>query len=223
MVVSCVGSFAQDDILAILNESLGDLPQGGSPAPAVKGTFSGGDLVHFKEGVGAHLLIGIEGFSETDRRRFPLLLLNTVLGGGISSRLFQEVREKRGLVYNISSFCQTFHDGGLLGVYAAAGPDKIEKVRSLVMTTLKRLPGSLTQDDIDCAKAQLKSYLVCAYESVRHRMISLAKQEIYHGRYFSLPDLLRRVDAVTIKEVRDVATEMNARRIATVTLGAKVK
>lgn len=167
-----------------------------------------------------HILLGFEGPTLTDTRRYAAMLLNVILGGSMSSRLFQEVREKRGLAYSVYSFLSSYQDAGLLGVYAAVAPDNLSLVAEIMrdeIVDLARNP--LSDKEMDAAKDNLKGGLLLSSESTDTRMIKLAKNEITHGRHIPYEEMVRNIDAVTQDEINNLAEACLKGRISMVCLG----
>jgi predicted Zn-dependent peptidase len=157
----------------------------------------------------AHLVLGCGGLSRSDERRFALGVLNNVLGGGMSSRLFQEIRERRGLAYSVYSFTSLYADTGLFGVYAGCAPGKVDEVLSLSRDELARAAASgLTEPEVARGKGMLKGSLVLGLEDTGSRMSRLGKGELLHPELLSVDEILTRVDAVTVEEVAAVAAEL---------------
>ncbi|MGH3740256.1 MAG: M16 family metallopeptidase, partial [Micromonosporaceae bacterium] len=162
-----------------------------------------------KDSEQANLLLGCPAFPRRDERRFALGVLNNALGGGMSSRLFQEIREKRGLAYSVYSHTTQYSDIGLLGVYAGCAPGKVDEVLSLVREQLAAVAsGALADGEIDRGKGMLKGGLVLGLEDTGSRMSQLGKGELLHEELLSADDLLQRVEAVTVDDVRAVASEV---------------
>ncbi len=153
-----------------------------------------------------HICIASQGPGQTDERRHAAYILNTILGGGMSSRLFQEVREKRGLAYNIYSFVSSFSDTGMFGIYSACEPGRFEDLVGVIAEQTVGLVSSLTNEDMRLAKNQLKGSVVLAMESSEARMNRLAKSEIYFGRHVSVEEILQDIDRVTLEELRECAS-----------------
>jgi predicted Zn-dependent peptidase len=157
----------------------------------------------------AHLVLGCGALSRNDERRFALGVLNNVLGGGMSSRLFQEIRERRGLAYSVYSFTSLFADAGLFGVYAGCAPGKVDEVLSLTRDELAKAAASgLTDAEVARGKGMLKGALVLGLEDTGSRMSRLGKGELLHPELLSVDEILARVDAVTIEQVAEVAAEL---------------
>jgi predicted Zn-dependent peptidase len=168
-----------------------------------------------------HLLLGVPAFPETYERRFPLYVLNAILGGTLSSRLFQRIREERGLAYTVYSAVNAFADTGMLSIYAATGADTADEVLRLVRAELRDLRDRGPDDDeLRVAKEHLKGSLMLSLESTSSRMTNLARQEIYFGRQRTLAATLAGVDRVTRTEVHAVASELvDGRRLGLAAVG----
>jgi predicted Zn-dependent peptidase len=168
----------------------------------------------------AHVVLGGVGIGRRDERRFALGVLNNVLGGGMSSRLFQEIREKRGLAYSVYSYASQYADAGLFGVYAGCAPGKVEEVLDLTRTELARVAADgITTEELGRGKGMVKGAYVLGLEDTGSRMSRLAKSELLHGDLMSVDDLLARVDAVTADEVNAVAAAFLAQPMSLAVVG----
>jgi predicted Zn-dependent peptidase len=153
--------------------------------------------------------LGVPAPPVNDTRRYGVYLLNTMLGGGMSSRLFQTIREDEGLAYSIYSEMNPFRDTGSLCVYAGTSVDKTDKVLQLTLKELRRLKEETVSDvELKRAKDQLKSNMVIGLESSGSRMANLARQQMYFGRFFGVDEIMEEIDAVTTADVQDLAREL---------------
>lgn len=153
-----------------------------------------------------HLCLGIDGLPYAHEDRYAIHLLNALLGGSMSSRLFQEVREKRGLVYSIYSYQASYRDCGLLVVYAGTSPDSSSQVVDLIRAECARLrKESLSSRDLQQLKDQLKGNLFLGLEGTSSRMTRLAKTEIYLERSYDLDEIIAGIEAVSVDQFRSVA------------------
>jgi predicted Zn-dependent peptidase len=168
-----------------------------------------------------HFVLGGPGLRQNAPDRYGLYLLNTVVGGSMSSRLFQEVRERQGLVYSIYSGNAAFRDSGLFYIYAGTEPAHFPRVMDLVLGELRKLrQEGVTPEELARAKDHLKGSLMLSLESTSSRMTRIAKQELYFGQYFTLDEILGAVDRVTIDEVGGVVDQLLGRaRLSLVALG----
>ena len=168
----------------------------------------------------AHLVLGAPGLGRLDERRFALGVLNNSLGGGMSSRLFQEIREKRGLAYSVYSYTTQYADTGLFGVYAGCAPGKVDEVLALTRDELARVAdGGLTAEEISRGQGMYKGSLVLGLEDTGSRMSRLGKGELLYDELLSVDDLLARIDAVTPDEIADVAAEVLGQRMSLAVIG----
>ena len=160
----------------------------------------------------ANLVLGCAALSRTDDRRFPLGVLNAALGGGMSSRLFQEVREKRGLAYTVYSFTSQHADAGLWGVYAGCLPSKADDVLAICRDEIaKVVSGGLTGAELERGKGQLRGSMVLGLEDPSSRMSRLGKSELVYPRLEPVDDILASIEAVTHDDVRAVAADILAK------------
>jgi predicted Zn-dependent peptidase len=155
------------------------------------------------------MVLGCEGLSRTDERRFALGVLNAALGGGMSSRLFQEVREKRGLAYSVYSFASQHADTGMWGVYVGCLPSKADEVLTICQEEIgKVIDGGLTDAELARGKGQLRGSLVLGLEDPSSRMSRLGKSELVYPRLEPVEEILASIEAVSHDDVRQVAVEV---------------
>jgi predicted Zn-dependent peptidase len=168
----------------------------------------------------ANILMGVSGIPASDDRRSIMAVLNSILGGGMSSRLFQEIREKRGLAYSVYSFSPSYSDSGLFGLYAGCSPAKAAQVAELLLGEFRRLgTGGVTDDEMRRAVGQLSGASALALEDSDTRMSRLGRSEITLGEYADLDESLRRLALVTPDEVRELAVELASRPLSIAAVG----
>ena len=167
--------------------------------------------VHNKELSEAHLCIGVEGLPQASDERYVLFLLNTILGAGVSSRLFQEIREKRGLAYSIYSYISAYLDTGLWAVYAGTGRKRVAQVMELIVKEMRELADNVTDVELERAKAQLKGNLILGLESTSSRMQNIARQEMYYGRYYSPSEIIKDINSISLAQVKELAENLLSR------------
>ena len=173
-------------------------------APLPKGGLS----VHFKELEQVHVCLGGEAPSQVAEKRFACAILNTIFGGNMSSRLFQEIREKRGLAYSVYSFLSTYVDAGLLGIYAGTEKRNLNRVLETIRNEVRKLcEGELTQSDLAAAKEHLIGGIYLASEGADNRMMRIAKNEFVFGKYIDYEELVSSLEQVSIDEVVETANE----------------
>lgn len=208
IVVSCAGNFDHEHLINLLNKNLGHLRRGSEPERGTPPDFHSSVRVVNKQLSEAHLCIGFKGIHQASRDRYALFALNTILGAGVSSRLFQEIREKRGLAYAIYSFIASYSDTGLWGIYAGVSKKRVREVIDLILRELYQLSDTMTEGELQRAKNQLKGNIILGLESTSSRMNNIARQEIYHGRYYSPREIMEEIDSLTLGQLRDLASRL---------------
>jgi predicted Zn-dependent peptidase len=209
IVVSIAGNFDETAALKQLKELIeplkASLTKKDRPLPLMH-PFT---LVKHKDIEQAHISIATHGLKVVDPRRYEIAILDLCLGGNMSSRLFQEVREKRGLVYSINSFRESHRETGLMGIYAGASPKHISEVLKLISKELKRLKKEgFSPQEINRAKTQLKSELLLGLESMRNRTVRNAYAELFYGRQLTVEEICHDIDQVTEKGVQQLANDL---------------
>jgi len=165
--------------------------------------------VKHKDSEQAYVVVGSGGLSVRDERRYTLSLLDTILGGGMSSRLFQEIREKRGLVYSVYSFQAAYRGAGLFGVYAGTSAENVQACIDLIAEQFGRIRDErVDESELHLAKEHIKGNLTLSLESTSSRMIRLGRNEFALGRYLSPEEIEQRIDAVTPAQVQELAREV---------------
>jgi predicted Zn-dependent peptidase len=206
-VVSIAGNFEQAKLDSMVARYFGK-------GRATKTTYAngrrpadvhGGVLLKKKRLEQVHLCLGLKGVEAGHQDRYALYALNSVLGGSVSSRLFQEVREKRGLAYSIYSFLSGYSDGGMITVYAATRPKEVDRVVDLVCREIRQIGiKGVERKELERAKTQMKGSLMLSLESSHSRMSKLAKDELTYGKHTSLDDMLDHIDDVNVEQVFNV-------------------
>src|SRR5712692_5923567 len=162
-----------------------------------------------------HICIGVPSYPMAHERRFAAAVLNNILGGGMSSRLFQNIREKQGLAYAVFSELSPYRDTGLLSIYAGTGRENAGQVVRLVTEEFRNLKHQpVNEEELRRAKDNLKGSLVLSLESTSARMSNLARQEMYFGRFFTPDELLASIEQVTREEVQQIAQEFSSPAIS---------
>lgn len=215
LVISAAGSLNHGEIVKLVMESLAqrgwDLSEGTAPAPRRERqradiTPGAESLTLEKNFEQTNIVMGCPGLIAGDDRRFAMSVLNSALGGGMSSRLFQEIREKRGLAYSTFSFSGSYSDAGYFGMYAGCLPAKAEQVTELMQKTFDDLArDGLTADELEKVIGQLGGSTILGSEDAGSRMSRLGRAELDSGRFMSLDELLEGVRAVTLEDVQDLA------------------
>jgi predicted Zn-dependent peptidase len=229
LVVAAAGSLDHDALVEQVREAFGAVLHAGvQPAPprlagdrAGSGAGAGTGVRLVSRGIEqANLVLGCEGLARTDDRRYALGVLNLALGGGMSSRLFQEVREKRGLAYSVYSFAAQHADAGMWGVYVGCLPSKADDVLAICTTEVEKVVATgLTDAELARGKGQMRGSIVLGLEDPSSRMSRLGKSELVYPRLEPVDETLASIEAVTHDDVRAVASEVLARPKALAIVG----
>lgn len=209
IAVVAAGNIDHQDLVDLVNKFYGK-EETGKPerkefVPVVEKKLE----VYTKQTEQAHIVYGSEAYSTSDERRFGLNVLDTILGGGMSSRLFQEIREKRGLAYSVYSYHSAYAETGSFAVYAGTAPDNAEEVIELIQKEVSSvLKDGLTDAEFERSKEHIKGQLVLGVESTSRRMTRLGRVEMTHGEYLSIDDVIQKIDVVTKDQVLEIAKEL---------------
>jgi predicted Zn-dependent peptidase len=219
MVVAAAGNLAHDRLVELVESSFAAAAarfRGASPVPPRPGGASvlvpaQRLVLQGEDTEQAHLMLGVPALARHDPRRSVLAVLNTALGGGPSSRLFQQVREQRGLAYSVYSGCASYTDAGILSVYAGCAPERLGEVASVVRAVLADVAAEgLTPAEVVRAQGNLRGGLVLGLEDTPSRMNRLGRSELDHGRQRTVAESLDRITAVTPEQVAELARELLA-------------
>lgn len=209
-IVAAAGNVDHTQLVALAERLLSGLPHQGSAPQRIAPQESTPALeFKYKDTEQAHMFIGTSTMGTTDERRFALSLASSILGGSMSSRLFQEVRERLGLVYSIYSFPQLFSDGGLFAVYAGTRPDNAQKVYDKINSEMERFGQSdITADELELARQSARGHLALSLESTSRRMMRLAEAMISGNPILSFDESLERLASVTLDDVHTIAGDI---------------
>jgi predicted Zn-dependent peptidase len=209
LVLAAAGQVEHERLVELARQAFTDLSSGSAntPEPA---RYAGGEIRTERDLEQVHIVLGLPGVSYLDPDHYALGILSTLFGGGMSSRLFQEIREKRGLVYSIYSFASAFRDGGVFGVYAGTGEKEAAEILPLVIEELRRLPATLTSEELARARAQAKAGVLMARESTSNRAEQLASQLLIYGRPVPADEIIQRIEAVDTAQLARAARRLMA-------------
>jgi predicted Zn-dependent peptidase len=209
MLLVAAGNLAHEALVAMAERAFTALSLR-SEARTEAARYEGGEHRETRELEQVHVLLGFPGFAFTDRDYFAASVVSTAFGGGMSSRLFQEVREKRGLAYSIYSFSHSYSDGGIFGIYAGTGEDEAADLMPVLGDELRQLVEGLSSDELARARAQLKAGLLMSLEGTTARCEQQASHMLIHGRPLDPQDLVAHIDAVDEDAVMRVARRVVA-------------
>ncbi|MBV9082130.1 MAG: insulinase family protein [Acidobacteriaceae bacterium] len=222
ILITAAGNLEHDQLVRLIGEKFSDLEDRGEP-PTVTTPKAHAPIVMKKKDSleQVHIAVGVPAYPLAHELRYPLYVLNTVLGGGMSSRLFQDIREKKGLAYAVYSELQLFSDTGCLAIYAGTGVESAKQVVDCVVQEFRQLKDELIgQEELRRAKDHLKGSLMLSLESTSSRMSNLARQELYFDRFMSLDEMLECIEAVQPEEVQAIAQDcFNPEKIGVGMLG----
>jgi predicted Zn-dependent peptidase len=206
-VVAAAGNLHHDDFLELATRHFADLPRHAAPAP-LPGHYTGGEFREARDLDQVHIVLGFPAVAYGDADFYPSMLLSTLLGGGMSSRLFQEVREKRGLVYSIYSFTAPSMDGGMFGIYAGTGESEAAELMPVTLDELRKVQDQVSDAELARARAQVKAGLLMSLESTGSRCEQLARQLQVFGRVIPTAETVARIEAVGIADVQRAAARI---------------
>jgi predicted Zn-dependent peptidase len=218
MVVAVAGNIDHASVVRLVKAAFvtagladGDATPAGPRLGAQRAAGVGGVRVVHRTTEQANVVLGTPGMSRRDDRRFALGVLNAALGGGMSSRLFQEVREKRGLAYSVYSYHAQYADTGLFGIYAGCVPRKVDDVLAICREEVEKVINyGITAEELERGKGQLRGSLVLGLEDTGSRMSRIGKAELVHGELLSVDNIIERINKVSLDEVSAVAAEVLA-------------
>jgi len=222
IIIAAAGNVDHQELLRLFSDMCARIPEGSvkksKRVPSYKKTMK----VVEKDLEQVHLCLGVKSLPQDHEHRYAAHLMNTILGGGMSSRLFQEVREKKGLAYSIYSYMSAYSDTGSLAVYAGTSHERLTEVIDITLREFKRLKNkTVTRIELDSAKEQLKGNMLLSLESSDNRMSKLAKNEIYFGRYQSIHELMEGFNRVTAKSLQSLSQLLFDDRYFTLVLMGK--
>lgn len=223
IVISCAGRFEPERLVDLLNRYFGSMNAGSDPPEITKSNFHSRKHIHKKDLSEVHLCMGVEAFELSSPYRYHISILNAILGGGVSSRLFQEIREKRGLAYSVYSFVNAFLDTGLWGVYAGTSKKRYNDVIALITEEMQGLSNTITEDELRKTKDQIKGNIILGLESTGNVMSHIARQEIYYKKFISLEETISKIEKISLDEIKDIARRLTEGKNFAVTLLGPVK
>ncbi|WP_163269129.1 M16 family metallopeptidase [Chelativorans alearense] len=208
MVVVAAGGVKHDDFVRQVEERLGAYREKADAVAPQYAHYVGGDYREHRELMDAQIILGFEGRAYHVRDFYASQVLSMILGGGMSSRLFQEVREKRGLCYSVYAFHWGFSDTGVFGVHAATGRSDIEELIPVILSELQKAGERIDQAELDRARAQYRAGLMMSRESPASRASQIARQLLLYGRPISMEELMDRLAGLTVERLADLSARL---------------
>jgi len=209
MVLSAAGNFEHDHLLDLVNTNFPNTKQGKADNFAAA-QYMGGDIRESRDIEQVHLMLGFEGLTYTDDDFYAASVMSMILGGGMSSRLFQEVREKRGLVYSIYSFLSAYDDTGVFGIYAGTSEKEAQELIPVVCDEIGKICHGTTDQELHRAKTQLKASVLMSLESTSSRAEHLARQLMVFGREIPTEETVAQIEAIDAAAINRVAKRIFA-------------
>lgn len=210
IVISAAGRISHNELAEKIHPIFGDWGRSSQPAD-YKAPVSQLRAVasHKKETEQVQICLGVPGLMQSDERVYELYVLNNILGGGVSSRLFQEIREQRGLAYSVYSYHSAYRDSGLFSIYAGTSPKNRDEVIKLVLDELNHIKREgIREEELKKSREQIKGSIYLGLESVSNRMTRLGKSEIYHDRVIDPDEIIDKIGRVTVDKVKDLADQL---------------
>ena len=206
ILISAAGNVDHERIVELIGPAFESIQNGGQLPDRAKPQICSAVKTHGRDLEQTHICLSTQGTAITDSRRFDFSLLNTLLGGNMSSRLFQEIREKRGLAYSVYSFISSHVDSGMFGVYCGVNAKQVKQAIDLIFQILDEFyQTKISLDELRDAKEYTKGNLYIASESADNQMVRLAQNEIYFGKYIPLSSVIEKVEAVTPEGIQALA------------------
>ncbi|MCL5283653.1 MAG: insulinase family protein [Armatimonadetes bacterium] len=213
IVVSAAGLISHPDLVRMVERALGDLPPRQSSNSVTTPRSTSGNKLLKRRIEQVHFVIGYPTFGQHDQRRYALSVLDMVLGGNMSSRLFQEIREKRGLVYHISSYSHLYADVGFFSVIGGTGADTYDTVMDLINVEMTKVVNEgISEDELSKAKTQTRGALILGLESMGTRMMRMGRSILVHNRVIPIQEITDQVECLTRGDIHQVAQELFGNR-----------
>jgi predicted Zn-dependent peptidase len=218
MVLSAAGKIEHERIVDYANDMFADFPRASIPPPELA-TYKGGDFREERDLEQVHLVLGFNGVTYDDRDFYPISVFSTLFGGGMSSRLFQEIREKRGLAYSVYSFSSSYHDGGIFGIYAGTSEGECAELIPVLCDEIAKVMEKVDEVEVRRAKAQIKASVLMSLESTSSRCEQMARQMLVFGRPIPTEETVAKIEAVDVEAVLACAKRIFASPLTVTALG----
>lgn len=220
-VIAIAGN-VDDSVVSLIEKHFGQFHNSGVEQQTSAPVFSGNLIFHEKKTEQNHICISLPGLSAKDDQLYAMVLLNNAIGGGMSSRLFQEIREKRGMAYSVYSYHTSYQDGGMFTIYTGTAPKQTDDVLKVTMEMLSEIKNQgLTASELKKGKEQMKGSLILSLESTSSRMNRIGKNELMLGRHYSMDEIISRIESVELEHIHQLAQQMLSTPFALSMVGQK--
>lgn len=219
MIFCAVGNISHEDILEYGNKHFKNFNRTKTENHDKEYSYKGGVFSDVRDLEQSHVIIGFDGISSLSPDYYTLAIFSSILGGGMSSRLFQEVREKRGLVYSVYSFSSSYRHNGLFGIYAATSKDKLGELADIASTELMKMKNSITEAEFTRTKNQFKASLLMSQESNTAVCEQIVNQTLVFGNPLKKEDILAKINAVTVADIKKLTDKITSSNVSVVTVG----
>lgn len=220
VVFSVAGNCSHDKAVEIVEKYTKDIPTHNHEKVQISTNYVGGSFSDKRQELEqTHVILGYKGIESTNEKMYVASLFSSILGGGMSSRLFQEIREKRGLVYSIYSFNSNYREAGLFGVYAATSPDKVDELLGVVCDEINKMKTSITKEEFERTKTQYKANMLMSREVTASVCEQNASQTILFGQPLEMESILDKINSISIEMIEDYINELTSSRKTVVTVG----
>ncbi len=221
IIFGAVGNISHDEILDYAGKYFYNFEQNRTVTHNNEYKYIGGSYSDIRDLEQSHVIIGFNGVSSVSEYYYPMAIFSAILGGGMSSRLFQEVREKRGLVYSIYTFSSSYSHNGLFGVYAATSPQNLSELTNVVAAELIKMQNDISEDEFSRTKAQFKASLLMSQESSASLCEQIVNQTMVFGKPLSRDEILNKINSVTIEDIKKLAKNIISTNVSAITVGKK--
>lgn len=219
MIFGAVGNLSHNELLDIASKYFSAFSNEKTPSYNTKFKYIGGSYSDIRDIEQVHIAVGFEGVSSRDPDYYTMAIFSSVLGGGMSSRLFQEIREKRGLVYSIYSFTNSYSNNGTFGIYAATTADKLKELSDVLAVEILKMKENISEKEFNRTKAQFKASLLIAAENNSTSCEQIVNQTAIFGHPISHAEMLNKLDAVTAEDIKRLAEKVLSSKTSVVTVG----
>lgn len=219
MLFCAAGNISHEEVLDYANKYFSNFSEKKTQVHDKKYEYRGGLYSDVRDLEQSHAIIGFEGVPSLSEDYYKMAIFSSILGGGMSSRLFQEVREKRGLVYSVYSFTSSYRRNGLFGIYAATSKDKLSELATVATAELLKMRDNITEKEFNRTKTQFKASLLMSQENCAAVCEQIANQTMIFGSPLKREDILSRINAVTIDDIRKMADKIISSNVSVITVG----